>query len=202
MELRSERTIIRPWRAQDEKRLDLWPPYNDPFETLWNLPRSWTSDFWSNGSENGFEREAWAVENTYGELIGRISLREIDRKRNQARLGITFGSPYVGHGYGTEALSRFLSYYFRVCGYSTMLLDVAAPNQRAVRSYLNLGFEYVSSDWRQASSLFDKRILEQPSYRALRCFFQLERLRVRVEFYEMRLDYLRWLNLERLATAR
>lgn len=202
MELRSERTIIRPWHPQDDRRLNLWPPYNDPFETLWNLPRGWTSDFWSAAHEHGSERESWAVENTLGDLMGRISLREIDRKRCQSRLGITFGSPYVGRGYGTEALSRFLSYYFRVCGYSTMVLDVAAPNQRAVRSYLNLGFEYVSSDWRQASSLFDRRVLDQPGYRELRCFFQFERLRVRVEFYEMRLDYVRWLNLERLASVK
>lgn len=202
MELRSERTIIRPWRTQDEKRLDLWPPYNDPFETLWNLPRSWSSELWSSGFDTSSERETWAVENSIGDLIGRISLREIDRKHQQSRLGITFGAPYIGRGYGTEALSRFLNYYFRVCGYNRMVLDVAAPNQRAVRSYLNLGFEYVSSDWRQASSLFDKRVLDQPGYRELRCFFQVERLRVRVEFYEMRLDYVRWLSLERLATLK
>jgi RimJ/RimL family protein N-acetyltransferase len=77
--------------------------------------------------------------------------------------------------------------------FSAKLLDVAAPNERAVRCYQRLGFMYVASDWRQAGSGFDRRVLERTSYRHLARFFNPERRGLLVEFYEMRLEYERWL---------
>src|SRR2546430_7932888 len=124
MELRSARTYIRPWRREDDDLADKWPPYNDPLDPLWNIPRRLTAgaDSWYNGFDNGFARRTWAVEDTFGHLIGRISLREIDERKGQARLGITFGAPYVGRGLGTEALATFLDYYFQVMGFGVMVL--------------------------------------------------------------------------------
>ena len=99
MLLRSERVAIRAWTYHDDEVADEWPPYNDPTEPLWNLPRqlglaadAWSFvDSWSN-------RRTWAVEDRFGRLVGRISLREIDSRRAQARLGITFGAPQVDLG--------------------------------------------------------------------------------------------------------
>jgi RimJ/RimL family protein N-acetyltransferase len=194
MEIRSARTVIRPWRRGDDQRADQWPPYNDPLDVLWNLPRPFNAqNIWSGGFDLPFERESWGVENVLGQLIGRISLREIERGRGQSRLGVTFGAPYVGQGLGTEALARFLDHYFFAMDFSAMVLDVAAPNLRAVRCYRRLGFRYVGSDWRQASTSFDRHVLERPCYAELLRFFQLERQRVAVEFYEMRLERQHWL---------
>src|SRR5262245_51039365 len=194
MELRSDRTLIRLWRRSDDDIADHWPSYNDPIEPLWNLPRAASSsDFWA-GAYTPYEREAWSVESRDGRLIGRISLREIDRRASQARLGVTFGAPYVSRGLGTEALACFLRYYFLDLHFAVMVLDVAAPNERAVRCYLRLGFEYVGSDWRQAGSSFDRRVLERTSYRHLSRFFSPDRRGLMVEFYEMRLDRERWLT--------
>lgn len=192
MELYSDRTIIRAWNRRDDQQAERWPPYNDPFESLWNLPRSFSSvsDLWS--FDTGFDRESWAVEDRYLHLIGRISLREIDRRKRQARLGITFGAPYVSQGLGTEALARFLCYYFSTMEFSVMVLDVAAPNQRAVRCYERLGFGYVGSDWRQAGASFDRRVLDLPSYRGLQRFFDWRQRGLWVEFFEMRLDRAQW----------
>ena len=193
MELRSARTVIRPWRRGDDQVADRWPPYHDPLEPLWNLPRSYSGrGSWAGAFDLPFERESWAVENKAGQLIGRISLREIERVRGQARLGVTFGAPYVGQGLGTEALARFLDHFFNAMDFAVMVLDVAAPNIRAVRCYQRLGFTYMSSDWRQAGSAFNHRILEQPDYMDLAPLFQIERQRVAVEFYEMQLERQRW----------
>jgi RimJ/RimL family protein N-acetyltransferase len=194
MELRSARTYIRLWRRQDDELADEWPPYDDPLDTLWNLPRQLTSSStqWYNGFDGGSMRRTWAVEDHRGQLIGRISLREIDERRGVARLGITFGAPYVGRGLGTEALAAFLDYYFTDLGFRAMVLDVAGPNQRAVRCYRRLGFQAIGTDWRDAGYYFDDRILNNPRYADVRQFFRNGQHTLWVQFFEMRLDREDW----------
>jgi RimJ/RimL family protein N-acetyltransferase len=196
MQLRGGRVTIRPWQRSDDETTNEWPPYNDPLEPLWNLPRQLSmTETWSSFFDVGGQRRSFAVDDVDGRLMGRISLREIDDHKGQARLGITFGAPYVGRGLGTEALALFLDeYYFKPGegGYAAMVLDVAAPNVRAVRSYQRLGFSYVGSDWRDAGSSFDTRVLDQPRYRELRRFFRPTPRGVAVEFFEMRLTREHW----------
>ena len=195
MVLHSDRLSIRTWTLHDDELADEWPPYNDPTEPLWNLPRQvGFSDQWGQLLEVTGMRRTWAVENPAGCLIGRISLREIDARKAQARLGITFGAPYIGQGLGTEALALFLDYYFTDFGFLTMLLDVAAPNQRAVRSYERLGFSFVGSDWREADSRFDRRLLDNPRYADIHKFFRLGQQGLYVEFFEMRLLKEEWFS--------
>jgi RimJ/RimL family protein N-acetyltransferase len=197
MEQRSARTYIRPWRRHDDDQADEWPSYDDPMDSLWNLPRQLTtgSSHWANGFESGGMRRTWGVEDLSGRLIGRISLREIDERSGAARLGITFGAPYVGRGLGTEALAAFLDGYFTDLSFRTMVLDVAAPNQRAVRCYRRLGFQVVGSDWRDAGLYFDQRVLDRPRYVSVRQFLRPGQRGVWVQFFEMRLDRSTWFAL-------
>ena len=192
--LRSARLFIRSWTFHDDELADEWPPYNDPIEPLWNLPRlgGLSNEPWSF-FEGSALRRTWAVEDRSGRLIGRISLRDIDNRRLRARLGITFGAPYIGQGLGTEALACFLDYYFSDFGMELMVLDVAAPNERAVRSYQRLGFSHAGSDWRAADSRFDRRILESPRYRHMRRFFEHKPAGLSVLFFEMQLLKGDWL---------
>jgi RimJ/RimL family protein N-acetyltransferase len=197
MELRSARTYIRSWRRHDDDLADEWPSYDDPLDALWNLPRQLAAggSHWSNGFESGGVRRTWAVEDLSGLLIGRISLREIDERSGVARLGITFGAPYIGRGLGTEALATFLDFYFTDLSFRAMVLDVAAPNQRAVRCYRRLGFQVVGSDWRDAGLYFDQRVLERPRYVDIRQFFRPGQRGLCVQFFEMRLDREAWFGL-------
>jgi RimJ/RimL family protein N-acetyltransferase len=192
MDLHSARVAIRPWQHHDEVRADEWPPYNDPLEPIWNLPRQ-SGGYWTGGFEFSSMRRTWAVEDCSGHLAGRISLREIDDKRNSARLGITFGSPYVSRGLGTEALAVFLDYYFSELGFDKMVLDVAAANQRAVRCYERLGFYYVGSDWRTAGASFNQHLLESQRYEHLRRYFRRGPRNLEVQFFEMELPKQAWL---------
>jgi RimJ/RimL family protein N-acetyltransferase len=194
MALHNARLHIRSWTLHDDELLDEWPPYNDPFEPLWNLARQVGSggESWGSFFDGVAMRRTWAVENWTGTLIGRISLRDINERTAQARLGITFGAPYIGQGLGTEALALFLDYYFTDFGFQSMVLDVAGPNERAVRSYERLGFSHIGSDWREASHRFDRRVLDNPRYAHLRRFFQLRPHGLYVEFFEMQLLKEHW----------
>lgn len=206
MELRSARTRIRPWTSHDEDLADEWPSYNDPLEPIWNLPRqfAFSGEHWAHSFDSISSRRTWAVEDRIGRLVGRISLREIDERKGEARLGITFGAPYVSQGLGTESLMTFLDYYFNDLGYLSMVLDVAAPNQRAVRSYLRLGFRHVGSDWRVAGPRFDRRILARPEYNDIGQFFDFTAGQgtTQVEFFEMQLLKEEWLARRQSERAR
>ena len=200
MELQSARVSIRQWDRRDDDLADEWPPYNDPLDPLWNLPRPYTGrDHWYSSFDAPSTRRTWAVDDRAGRLVGRISLREIDTRHGRARLGITFGAPYVGRGLGSEALAIFLDYYFDELGFQTMVLDVAAPNQRAVRCYEHLGFRYVGGDWRSTGACFNSRILNSPHYAPMRHFFRTNQRTagLEVQFFEMELLKRDWYSRRR-----
>ncbi len=193
-ELHTARIALRPWQRHDDEISDEWPSYNDPFEALWNLGRTFSfTDYWGSYFDMSMRR-AWAVENDRGTLIGRISLREIDDRKHQARLGVTFSAHHVGRGLGTEALRRFLDYFFTELNFVSMVLDVAAPNVRAVRCYHRLGFHTIGSDWRETNASFDRRVLDMPRYTSLLRHFQPTKRGIAVEFFEMELRRDEWLR--------
>lgn len=191
--LESERVRIRPWQYRDLIAQEAWPHYGDPFSVFWNTPRSHS---WG-GSRSYFYsssiRRVWAVENRQYNLIGRISLRELELQAYRARLGVSLGAPFVGQGLGTEALKLFLDHFFGVMGFRTMLLDVAAFNLRAVRCYEGLGFSHVGSDWRYVGPDPSLRLLDDPAYDEFLPFFRRERRGAWLQFFEMKLSKDVWM---------
>lgn len=193
--LYGERVRLRPWQYLDSVAQDAWPPFDEPSQVFWHIPRSAplssAESTWSYDYDP--MRYIWAVENGAGELMGRVSLRDVDKARAEARLGISFGSPYVGQGYGTEALTVFLDHCFGPLGFRKILLDVAGSNRRAVLCYERLGFRYTGNDWRAASSRDDMRFLDNPTYRDILPYVRRNRHGTWVQFFEMELPAAEWL---------
>jgi RimJ/RimL family protein N-acetyltransferase len=187
VELQGKLVRVREWRRSDNRLMEAWPPFSDPLDQIWNLPRSVSAGGESGFDDWGLDRRTWAIEDLSARLIGRISLREIDPRLGQARLGISMGAPYVGKGMGSEALRLFLGHYFGALGFAMMVLDVAAPNQRAVRCYRRLGFRTVGEDWRAVPASVDLRFLDNPEYTPLMSHFRFGRHGVWVQFFEMEL---------------
>lgn len=75
-------------------------------------------------------------------FIGEVSYRDMDLVAGTAVLGIMIGEKaYWGQGYGTDAirsLCRFLFDRFRL---RRIQLDTWAGNERAIKSYANVGFQ-------------------------------------------------------------
>jgi RimJ/RimL family protein N-acetyltransferase len=185
---------IRPLTRGDLRAMSKWPGFEDPLDRLFDWPkRSQASDdLWFYQLVHDKSRVYYAVDGEREQLIGRISLREI-RERRSARLGIGFGSQYVGRGYGTEALQVFLRHFFVDLGFERLVLDVAAVNVRAVRCYERCGFRRVGTHRQYAGGDEDLRFLGKPSYAHLRPFFKRERHRNLVLAYDMELDRAEWL---------
>jgi diamine N-acetyltransferase len=192
--LNGERILIREFRDSDLQQMDHWRPFDDPLHSLWNLPRahSLSRDMWLSMHASDPTRLWFVVERRKdGQVIGSVTLREMVRRRS-ARLGITFGADYVDQGYGSEALSLFLSFFFNELGFRQLLLDVAAANARARHLYEKLGFHSVGHHYRDIPGGQDLSFLQKDEYRQVRPFFRRHAGRTQLLFHDMALDKRDW----------
>ena len=89
--------------------------------------------------------------------VGGVSLRGIDLKVGIAELGISIGrKDYWGKGLGTEAITLLVDYGFTVLGLHNIMLSTYAYNERAMRSYLKIGFREFGRR-REAQRIGDQR---------------------------------------------
>jgi len=188
MHLRGKKVIIRPMIKEDVEKMQVWRPFADPLDSLWNASQHSSENYvWFQAQADDPSRQWYAIEDPSGRLVGRLSLRQISGRKS-ARLGITLGAEYVGQGYGTDAIHTFLVYYFQELGFETLYLDVASPNKRAIRCYEKCGFKHIDSRYRGVGS--DERLtfLKDDKYRDVRRFFKKERGRNLVLFYDMKIE--------------
>jgi diamine N-acetyltransferase len=76
--------------------------------------------------------------------IGTIGLHSINHAHRTASLGVGIGEQDCrGKGYGTEATRLILDYAFTVLGLHNVMLWVFSYNERAIRTYLNVGFREI-----------------------------------------------------------
>ena len=78
-----------------------------------------------------------------GVVIGQISYRNVDKRRQRAELGIELHPQYRGQGLGTAAIRCLLRVLFDREKLDTIYLRVYASNHDARRAYERVGFRYV-----------------------------------------------------------
>lgn len=193
MKLQGPRVTIRPMQLADLDAMMRWRPFADPLYQPFDFPKRSRSEHvrWFEWRNNDSTRRLYTVCDERRQVIGSLTLREINDLRS-ARLGITIGADFVSQGYGSEALQVFLGHFFDVMGFAQIVLDVAATNLRAVRTYRSLGFQVVGQHY-QAANHPSYRILDrEPHYRHLRRFFRRQGASRQVLFYDMALTCEEW----------
>lgn len=187
--LRSKRLTISKMVRGDLDQMQRWKPFTEPLSLTWNL--QWHSraemDHWFMRRSEDPGYLMYAVKLHNGQLIGRLSLRHIHPYESSV-LGIAFGSDWVGHGYGTEALRLFAPYYFDVLGFRVLLLDVAANNERAIRCYENVGFVHAGGRYQPVEYDEDLSFLEKPEYVEAKRYFQKRQDRYWLLYHDMKLE--------------
>lgn len=142
--LRGEKVILRAMRREDLPILHAFT--NDvAYETLAH-GRPWEPQGLER-LERSFPRgeydrdgSAFVIE-ADGKMIGTISLRDFNATDRTAELGIGIGDPdYQGRGYGRDAVRVILDYAFQLRNLRKVGLWVKGSNERAIRSYLAVGF--------------------------------------------------------------
>jgi RimJ/RimL family protein N-acetyltransferase len=113
---------LEPWSRRHRRIADRW---SQP-----EIPREWMQP---NSDERG-EQQSYGIMQD-GELVGRLTLRNIDLERRSARLGIYLAPGKYGQGLGTRAIRMAQE------DWSELRLDVHYRNLRAVSCYLRCGFK-------------------------------------------------------------
>ncbi len=180
-------------KRADVEAMAQWRPIADPLYQPFDLPEQSLADHlrWFNWRNNDPSRRLYVVENERRQVIGSLTLREIDGHRS-ARLGITLGADFVSQGYGTEALRLFFDYYFGHMGFDQMVLDVSATNLRAVRCYEKLGFRYVGHHYRRPDHESYYLIAREPRYQHLHRALRRAGPDLEIMFYDMVLTREDW----------
>jgi RimJ/RimL family protein N-acetyltransferase len=176
MIISTARLIIRPWQIADLHAMAAWPRFPDPLDADWNWPHELNAQgmlelFFAIRSADPKRRE-WTILTKQDAVVGYVGLREIDQVDRSARLGIGFGYPYIGRGYGYEALCAFLETVFSTLQFRCIYLDVGMPNLRARRLYDRLGFRETYTFWRDVGSARGWTFLDDSHYDEVRHFFR------------------------------
>lgn len=192
--LKGGRIIIRPLRRDDiDKRLK-WKSYPNPLYAHYNP-----------GEMTDAQKKEWylkrkkdprmlylSIDSLNGELLGFLSLFEIDWENKKSRLGIYLGYEFTDKGYGTEAIRTLLPYYFEKMKFKELNLDVAALNKRAIRCYLNCGFEFVRTEFHKHDPRNKIDVFGDEQFEDIRRYFKKEGDEILVQFEEMRITKEIW----------
>lgn len=153
---------LQKHKAQDEAAFVRW--YTDPeiayvlrhdLRPLTNYQaRGYFSSIVLPHSAHG---TAWAIhENVSGDLIGTTAITEIDEIRGQCLFRIVIGEKLAwGNGYGTDATRLVVAEAFERFRLDVVNLEVFNHNERALRSYLKVGFQENgrSEEWARETRL-------------------------------------------------
>lgn len=143
--IRSGRIVtVRSLTRADVDEMCRWPKYTEPqFQWANFEPRSeFDKDVWFSCG-TGVTSKRYAILDKENRLIGVVGLRNIDRLRGEATLGIRMSAAEVNQGYGTDAILTLLEHAFCSMRLRRVNLDVAEDNWRARRCYEKCGFKFV-----------------------------------------------------------
>ncbi len=187
---RRKKTTIRWFERADVDRRQQWPRHTDPLYSH-NDPRPMPNrerDLWFLDRSVSGNYRMFAIDDLHGNMIGWITLRNINTEAGTSVLGIALDPTRMGMGYGTDALMAFLDYYFDIMGFKEMWLDVAAFNRRAMRSYEKCGFRYVGQHWTEHPASVFPPVFSDPRYRDVVQYFRRSLLGIEVLYYDMVVD--------------
>lgn len=156
--VRNSRIYIKRIDRQTAKELSGWGSFDDPRLIGYNYGNltDFEMNFWYSTITSP-RKKYFAVKRYEDDrFIGFMGLKNYNPITRKAKLGIVFDPNFVSKGYGSEALSEFLDYYFNSLNFKELSLEVNLFNDRALALYEKLGFREVGF----GTELFENQKIE------------------------------------------
>jgi aminoglycoside 6'-N-acetyltransferase len=136
MALRGHRIVLRPIEEQDLTTLLAFA--REPEVARW-----WPRVDEAYLRERLRDGDSFAVEHE-GELVGYAEVwEELDPEYRHAGIDLFLGTAYHGRGLGGDTVLTLARHLVRDRGHHRLVIDPAAENERAIRSYERVGFRRV-----------------------------------------------------------
>lgn len=135
---------FRKLKRRDVYQFAKWGRHEDPRFYQYNFPFESEEEF-----DDWFSmKQRWIQRKVYGLFVDDfpvsfVTLKNINWFKKRAELGIAVDPNHLNEGYGTTSLKAYLDYVFTHFPIETMVLRVAAFNERAQRSYGKVGFREI-----------------------------------------------------------
>lgn len=138
--LHSSRLILRPYTLDDAADVQRLAGDVRIADTTLTIPHPYpdgVAETWISGHANAFENGgeityAITLEST-GELLGTVSLIDVQRKHARAELGYWIGVPYWGKGYCTEAVCCLITFAIEQLGMTRIVARCLSRNPASAR---------------------------------------------------------------------
>ncbi|MBZ2175416.1 GNAT family N-acetyltransferase [Schnuerera sp. xch1] len=188
MELKGKRVRIAPLKLEDVYAMRNWGTHENPLLFDYNLPPLTDEELknWHYYKTSERNRKYFSIFDEDHRLIGYLGIKSIRKIFKDSVLGIVFDPNNVNKGYGTEAITTFLDYYFNEMNMRKMYLDVAKFNKRALRCYKKSGFKIINL---YLDDFFDQNIDVNNSYFVKeKSSFIIKKGRIYNYIYRMKID--------------
>lgn len=127
---------------KDVPKMVNWGKHLDPRFYHYNFDITTEQGFllWFKSKKKIFYKKIYKVENDNNEMVGFITIKNINWVSRTAEMGIVFDPNNLGSGYGSSGIALVLEEFFNKLNMNRLYLRVAIFNERAYKSYINSGF--------------------------------------------------------------
>lgn len=142
-----ERIYLAPTNPDDAEQYVKW--LNDPAVAVYlgqypNMITPANEKKFIEQMNSGNSHDFAIVRKDGDELLGNISLMELDHRNRKAVVGLFIGEDENrGKGYGTEAMRLILDYGFNTLNFHSVMLIAHSDNERGLACYRKVGFREV-----------------------------------------------------------
>ena len=175
-------------RRADLDAMARWGRHDDKLFAIYNVPRLTREEgdaYWERMTSDG--RTLMVAADAGVEFVAHIIIRAVDRVAATGDLGIAVDPARIGQGLGRRVLRELFHYLLREEGLTTLTLDVAGYNRRAVRAYRAAGFAEVTRRFIAADMPIDfAGLLRAPGYEWLAPHVEVSGGSVKIEVLSMR----------------
>lgn len=136
---------LRKLRIEDAKPMLEWMQTPEIYEKMQYDPHEQNIERCIKFIKNSWRDQTsvhYAVANHRGEYLGTVSLKNIDKERNNAEFGIALHPKAMGSGIGGLALHAIMKKAFEELNLNKVYLYVRCDNEKAVAFYKKHHLEY------------------------------------------------------------